>query len=997
MLRLRHRFALVLVCSAPFSLVASCDDGEEGRASPSGGGGAGGSGGDASADAPPDSGDDKGVFGERVPVTDTRGIDGLLAPVNAVRDKHGWVHIYARNLTDVMRVEGYMMASDRAYQLEIARRLATGRLAELFGEADPGQIDDDITMRTIGLHRAAKATYDALDPNSEAKQILDAFADGVTQWNRAFREGKVKPPQELAGMPASAFSDWTPADSLAMARLQTWSLSYDADDDISRSEKVEKTRGVFHAAAADPLAAKRAGILVDVFRFDPIDPATPQVGFPDDPLPKDLLRGPGPEASLPGLGKTPVSAEKSLKTPLVPAALTHAAAPFVRSVQRVRDFLGGDEFFGSNNWAVSGSKTQSGNAIVANDPHLGLSSPMVFWPTHLYVGSETQAELEVIGAAFPGIPGVVLGANRTLAWGATTSAYDVTDVWKEKVSSDAGGVMFKGQKVAFEKLSETIQIAGGQSYTFDVLIVPHHGPVVPEIDQHKVKAVAADQNVLAVRWTGHAPSGEAEAVFGLSRAKNVDEARLALQPFKTGGQNWMFADSNGDIFVFSKADLPYRDKKAFTWDKATFSGTMPCFVLDGEKGEHEWTGSFLEEQYVPKLKSPAAGFIATANTDQIGSTVDNDPTNETLPNGKPFYIGCDFAEGLRLGRIHERINPKLGSMTVDEMASIQADHKSALGSRMSKHFVAALEAAEAEKATPGTHKDLATVVADPRYAAANVADILDTLKKWETESNFEAASGVNADDETLSTDAKEALAAKATLIFNAWMVRAIGRALDDEMTAAGVGNLGTANMVKGFWRMLDQDPSKLATFDATSGESALWDDMSTTGVVESKNDRLVTALLDAIDSIVAIPAFGTDRNNWRWGAAHRVKFKSLNPVWFVDIPAFQDPLFKQGFPRPGDQWSVDACNFGVVKSPSAALDFNYGSGPVQRFVTEVTKSGPKIKNAFPGGTVLGKDSPFFRNEAELWRKNQNHDVPFEMDEVQAAAVDPGGAHVLFKP
>lgn len=993
MLRLRHRFAFCLMCASPLFALGACDDGEEGQGTPGSGGSAGDSGSDGAVD--------KGVFGERVPVTETRALTGLTGAVNAVRDKHGWMHIYARNLEDAMRVEGFLMAADRGFQLELARRSATGRLAELFAEADPGQIEDDITMRTIGLHRAAKAMYDALSPDSEDKKALDAFADGVTQWNRGYREGKLKAPADMAGLPKSAFTDWSPVDSLAMARLQTFALSYDADDDISRSERVEKVRGVFNASATDPAAKARAGLLIDAFRFDPLDPATPLVGFKDEPLPGDLLPGPGPGARTGLVAPAKPSAKTTLgsaPTPRLPLGLAAAAAPFVRSIRRVRDLFGGDEFFGSNNWGVAGSKTATGNAMVASDPHLGLSSPMVFWPTHIYVGSETTPELEVSGVAFPGIPGIILGTNRSLAWGATTAAYDVTDVWKEKVSSDGTGVMFKGQKVAFEKVTETIKISGKPDYTWDVLIVPHHGPVVPEIDgDKKVKPVTPDGNVLSVHWTGHQVTGELQATFAMLKAKNVDQARLALSSFGTGAQNWMFADADGNVFMFAQAKLPYRDKKAFTWDPATFTGTMPCFVLDGEKGEHEWTGSFLEEQYVPKAKNPASGWIATANTDQIGSTNDNDPTNDLLPNGKPFYIGCDYSEGMRLGRIQQRLGPKAGSMTLDEMSSIQGDHRSGLGARLTKHLVAALEKAEAEKATPGTHPELASAVADPRYAAANVADVLDALKKWETESDFEAASGVDADDESLNVDAKEATAAKATVIFNAWLVRAIGRALEDEMKAAGIGNLGTANMVKGFVRMLEQDPSKLATFDSASGQSALWDDMATTGAVEKKDDRLVVALLDAIDDLVKVPGFGTDRNNWRWGAVHRVRLKSLFPVWFVDVPTFTDEKFKAGFPRPGDQWNVDACNFGIVRSLASPLDFNYGSGPVQRFVAEVTKSGPKIKNGLPGGTVLAKDSPFFRNEMELWRKNQTHDVPFEMDDVEAAAVAPGGEHVLFTP
>ncbi len=168
--------------------------------------------------------------------------------------------------------------------------------------------------------------------------------------------------------------------------------------------------------------------------------------------------------------------------------------------------------------------------------------------------------------------------------------------------------------------------------------------------------------------------------------------------------------------------------------------------------------------------------------------------------------------------------------------------------------------------------------------------------------------------------------------------------------------------------------------------------MSTAGTVESKNDRLVTALLDGIDGIEKL--IGTNRNEWRWGSVHTIRFESLVSVWLVNIPGPQDTDFLKGFPRPGDQWGVDASNFGLTKSLSSDLSFSYGSGPVQRFVAEMGPSGPKIKNALPGGAVLGKKSPYFRNEAEYWRKNENHDVPFDIDDVAAAG---GGEHVLFTP
>ncbi len=232
------------------------------------------------------------------------------------------------------------------------------------------------------------------------------------------------------------------------------------------------------------------------------------------------------------------------------------------------------------------------------------------------------------------------------------------------------------------------------------------------------------------------------------------------------------------------------------------------------------------------------------------------------------------------------------------------------------------------------------------------------------------------------------------MIFYAWLVRAVGRVLEDELKLTGRTNIGTSMTLRAFMHLLEQDPTKLATYDATLKDSVLFDDISTTGVSESRDDRLVTAMLDAVDDLVKI--FGADRTSWRWGALHRVRFSSLNPLWFVDIPPVDDPVFPKGFPRHGDQWNVDASNFSITRPLASPLSFNYGSGPVQRFVAEMTPSGPKLENALPGGAILDRESPHFRDEAELWRKNQRRAVPFEKSEM-LAALPANAEHTLFTP
>src|SRR5882672_3392650 len=164
-----------------------------------------------------------GPLGSRpdLPVDGQIVVKNLHGPVDVVRDTYGRPHIYATNIEDAMRVEGWLVAKDRMLQLEYFRRISEGRLAEVLADLDPATIDADIAFRTIGLARIAKAQYDAL-PAGETKAALDAYADGITQVFRMIRSTDVAPPNALIGFPRAAFTDWSAIDSLAVARLQAY-------------------------------------------------------------------------------------------------------------------------------------------------------------------------------------------------------------------------------------------------------------------------------------------------------------------------------------------------------------------------------------------------------------------------------------------------------------------------------------------------------------------------------------------------------------------------------------------------------------------------------------------------------------------------------------------------------------------------------------------------------------------------------------------------------
>jgi penicillin amidase len=907
-----------------------------------------------------------GPLGERedLPVDERVDIENLSGPVDVVRDKWGRPHIFASSVADAVRVQGYLVAKDRGLQLEFLRRVSEGRMAEILGQTDPGQIDRDIVFRHIGLHRVAKKQYEML-PDGDTKEALLAFADGVTQAYRKLRNGDLKLPKAIFGIEPETFTDWAPDDTLAIGRLQTYLLSYDADSDVSLQTIYAASRATFALGAADPLDAKRAGFERDFLRFAPAASATTTDGYPmGQPLRKPPQKG--------GRAASKADLEKS-------AARTAAVRGYLEALESARAFIA-PEGFGSNNWGIMPSKSATGNTLIASDPHLTLSAPAVFYPVSMEVKTEAET-FKVGGLSFPGIPGIILGHNENIGWGATVAGYDVSDAYAEELAADGKSVQFEGQDVPIEIIEETILIQAKDPYVYKVQMVPHHGPILPSIKpDHTVADPDPAVGAISIKWTGLEATSEVSAVFSLLRAKSVDEAYDALQDFGVGAQNWMIGDTSGNVLWTSHAKVPTRDPQAFAWDPATYDGTLPCLVQPGD-GSAEWTG-FLADDLVPWVKNPVKGYVATANNDPIGDTLDNDPTNDTLADGTPMFLGCSFDIGFREERIQTRIETKSSLFTPEDVASVQADHRSAMGARLVPKILAALDRVAQEVASPGTHPDLAMVVGDPMFDAPRMAAAGELLDAWRAMHDYAAESGMDPDtNQPLAEGTPEAQAAQATLLFNVWLVRALRRTIGDEVKKLGYKSFFRDLEAKSFLHLLDSDPAQLATFDAATGDSAIWDD-GETPEIESRDDRLVRGLLDAF---AWIDSQEKPESELRWGAFHTLRFAALIPLYgSLSIPPAGDATFPGGFPRHGDSFNVDNCDFSYSAYVDESPNFSYGHGPTQRFVVDLDPTGPKAWNALPGGAVWDNDSPHFADEAELWRKNETHAVPFLLDDVIAA-------------
>jgi penicillin amidase len=914
------------------------------------------------------------VDAKTAPVDETLALDGLRYPVHVSVDEWGIPHILAESLDDALFVQGYLHARDRLAQMELFRRSTNGTLAEVAGAISPGTISDDIFQRVIGFRRVAQKIHDSIAPGSDADRVLNAYASGVNAYIAKVRSGEASVPRAAQTLVSvNALQDWDPLDSLVLMRFQQYNLSFDAFTEIRLTQARLGLAASFPADSDDPRLAARARIMEDMFRWAPAD-ATYQVpGFTTAQTKtnqnKDLQSGAAlklPSASL---------LERSARA---------VSGPYSALMDRVKIPEGM-----SNSWVVAGSKTDSGHAMLANDPHLSLDSPALFHQVHFVVEPATEADgpaINAMGAIFPGLPGILIGHNERVAWGLTTAGYDYTDVYREQLVWRDGEewprVLHNGEEVELEIVEEEVRVGAfgniTETITVKIPVVPHHGPLSPVIDGREL-ARPEGEEALSIAWTGFMVSNEVDALLGFMKARNVDDVKASLGDWVIGTQNLVFADVEGNIFKTGESFIPQRPEAARDYhpqDNPT--GAAPWFVLDGT-GAHDWEGA-LDRARVPQVRDPEVGYIATANNDQAGVTDDNDPLNDAS------YLGYDFDLGFRAGRIERLLKGEAGEFepnhkySLEELGRIQTDSFSNLGERLAPVYVALLERALEEAQAPGTHADIAEVVAAHPEDMARLMALRDLLAGWD----FEADDGLTGEP-----SAERIQSSGATSLFNFWTTALLLRTFNDERAAAPDLRPTSQQEVKALLWIVER-PADTATLNPQTGHSALWDDLGTAEVEETRGWTMLTALFDALAALN--DSFGSDDPaDWRWGRLHKRTFESLIPAIGGGQSSFTLPrpeeAFPEGYPRAGDNFNVDACNGGLGR-----YRYDCGGGAIMRFLVDLDPDGVRSFNAQPGGQVWDPASPHFRDTLDVWLANERYLLRFHPQDVAQGTE----AHLLFR-
>lgn len=552
---------------------------------------------------------------------------GLEGPVDIYRDQMGVPHIYAASLHDLFFAQGYVHAQDRFWQMDFWRHIGSGRLSEMFGE---GQVETDMFLRTLGWRQIAEAEYAALGP--ESKAILDAYCAGVNAYI------KDREPVELsleyliltkALNPDYAIEAWTPIHSLTWGKAMAWDLGGNMDNEIERA------------------------ILLKSLSQQQVDELFP-------PYPQDL------PVIVPTIGEY---ASKSVsQVARIDLDFQGSALPLEAVAERLAlldSVLGpSGPGVGSNSWAVSGKLTASGAPLLANDMHLGIQMPSIWYQNALHCQPKSETcPFEVTGFSFPSVPGVVAGHNDKIAWGYTNVGPDVMDLYIEKVNPEnPNQYEANGQWVDFETRQETI-LTGGEPVEITVRI-SRHGPIISdtygslkdEVDPKDTQALPfKDQSgvelpasyAIALAWTALQPSTPFEAIWGFNKAQNWDEFRASAQKFHVPAQNLLYADMAGNIGYQMPGDIPIR---------ANGDGTLP---VPGWSDEYAWTG-FISFDELPYAFNPASGYIVTAN-------------NQVHPRGYPHLITKDWTYGFRANRIVEMIENAPGKINISYFQEMHAD------------------------------------------------------------------------------------------------------------------------------------------------------------------------------------------------------------------------------------------------------------------------------------------------------------------------------------
>ncbi|WP_299129267.1 penicillin acylase family protein [uncultured Winogradskyella sp.] len=502
-------------------------------------------------------------------VTGTIDIPGLTDKVTVHYNAQMIPHLFAQNEHDLYKAQGYITAKHRLWQIEFQTHAAAGRLSEIFGE---GALNYDRTERRRGMGYGADQAMEYMKQHdTETLNYIQDYADGVNTYINELNPKDYPVEYKLLNYEPEA---WSPKKTALLLMYMTKMLA-GGDDDLEYTNVLRL------------VGQKNFDLLFPDF-FDRTDPV----------IPKDT------DWSFIDVPQTKLPASKALLDTIV------------ETIEKPHPDNG------SNNWAISGAKSATGNPILANDPHLGLNLPCIWFVMQLSTPNHTA-----FGATIPGALGIISGFNQHIAWGETNATRDVIDWYKIEFNSDRTKYKYDGAWKDVSMRVEDIKIKGKPHYK-DTVLYTHHGPVVFD----KNFKSDNERSGYAMRWIGHDGGNNQKTFIELNKANNYNDYVAALNFWNAPAQNFVFASTAGDIALWIQGKFPNK------WEG------QGKFLMDGSNPENDWQ-SYIPQKFNAHTKNPKRGFVSSAN---------QHPVDENYP----YYVFNDGYETYRNRVINDFFNSK---------------------------------------------------------------------------------------------------------------------------------------------------------------------------------------------------------------------------------------------------------------------------------------------------------------------------------------------------
>lgn len=560
-------------------------------------------------------------------------IDGLKSEVTIRRDARGIPYIEAKSDADLYFAQGYVTASDRLWQMDLMRRLARGETAEIFGRVS---LEEDKRWRRFGFTDIANKSLTELSP--ELRTALNDYARGVNAYIAALDDKTI--PIEFRILQYTP-KQWSPTDTIVIGKILADALSTTWQNDL--------LRGSLKKLSPEKFADLTNWVTpYDVILFG-----------------KDLPTKKTVSQSDPTFDKSVFLAAKNDER--------------LRASSLARIGLYADDLAASNNWVISGKRTADGKPILANDPHLLATAPGIWYMSHL-----SSPAMRVSGVTFPGVPGIVLGHNEFIAWGATNVGPDVQDVYYETQNAQGEVKTPTGWQKPTVRNEKILVRDKGETKTVDYDVTETRNGVIITEDAG---------NKYSLKWTALDPkNNEFEAFFAMNRARNWIEFKNALKTYGGATQNFVYADAKGNIGWYAAGRIPLR---------RTGDGSIP---YDGSTSEGDWTG-YIPFDELPNLYNPPNGLIVTANQRIVGTSY------------KYTQMSTRAAPPWRARRIYDALSSKT-KITMDDVRDVQYDTYNIPLANLAKEFI---------------------------KSGAGSAETSDLFKKWDGKMNADSTAALLAD------------------------------------------------------------------------------------------------------------------------------------------------------------------------------------------------------------------------------------------------------------